>query len=63
MDRVCSMRRRVIDEEFVYMGMIKDGIADFIELGRTRHRVAVHWLPQPIRAVFARSRPIMFKRP
>ena len=57
------MRRRVIDEEFVYMGMIKDGIADFIELGRTRHRVAVHWLPQPIRAVFARSRPIMFKRP
>ena len=28
-----------------------------------RHRVAFHWLPQPIRARFQRSRPLMFKRP
>ena len=31
--------------------------------GRYRHRVAFHWLPQPIRPLYARSRPIMFKRP
>ena len=33
------------------------------KLWRARHRVAFHWLSQPIRALFARSRPIMFKRP
>ena len=31
-------------------------------LGRARRRVAFHWLSQPIRALFVRSRPIMFKR-
>ena len=31
-------------------------------LGRARYCVAFHWLSQPIRALFARSRPIMFKR-
>ena len=31
-------------------------------LGRACHRVAFHWLSQPITALFARSRPIMFKR-
>ena len=34
-----------------------------MRLGRARHRVAFHWLSQPIRALFARSRPMMFKRP
>ena len=32
-------------------------------LGRARHRVAFHWLSQPIIAVFAGLRSIMFKRP
>ena len=31
--------------------------------GRARHRIAFHRLSQPIRALFARSRPIIFKRP
>ena len=64
-DTTTTTLKRLLDD--VVKGRCSHGHIQVLfrswRLGRARHRVAFHWLSQPIRARFARSRPIMFKRP